>query len=552
VLFAFALVGIGPFTALGLWLRGAPAASAMALLTAFVAIVWTYESLAETLRYRLDGLSGSLDEAQRARELESEQLRWTLDNVAQGVLTVEPDGELSFDRSAAVVGMFGEPEIGMKLWQYVARVDPAFAAALEAAWPTLLEEKLPSDLVLYQLPRRLSGRRRHFEIEYRPTLATDRLSSLLVVITDVTETVERERSQAREADTLGVFAQFVADRAGCSELFRDAGNRVRRLVDVGTMLDSATAQRELASLKTSAATLGVTSIATACHEIEARLFETSSALHPEDVSRIEEIWGDFSARLGPWLTPDASRDLQVNAADQEHLRAAILANAPRTELLWLVDRWRNERTQPRLARMAEQAKAMSRRSGKGEVDVVVIDEGARLEPACAAKFWPVFMHAVRNAVEHGLVPALQRDGRRPGLTLRAFEADGEIAIEVADDGRGIDWVATAAEARRMGLPASTRPELEAALMTDGFSTHRATSPDATRGRGLAVLRATCENLGGRVHIFSEPGSGTTVHCRLPGMGARPVTSLPPLSGRASHRRIAITGLGPNLLDRATG
>ncbi len=540
VVTAFAIVVSGPLVSIGLWVGGAPPYGASALLASFAAVVWTYESLGDTFRRRVANLADALIDARDAAELESEQLRWTLDNVAQGVLTVEPDGTLAIDRSAAIVGMFGEPELGQKLWEYFARVDPAFAVSLEGAWRALVDEKLPMDLVLYQLPRRISGRTRHYEVEYRPTIATDRLSNLLVVVSDVTDGVARERAQAREADTLGVFAQFVADRAGCAELFREVDGRVARFCADAALYDATTAPRELYALKASASTLGVASLSSVCHEIEARLRESGAPVRSSELGRIRETWADFASRLGPWLSPDASRDLQVNADDQELLRQAILANAPRTELLWLVDRWKHERTQPRLLRLAEHAKALSRRLGKGDVEVLVVDEGTRLDPACAGKFWAAFAHAVRNAVDHGLAPPAARDGRLPSIVLRAFEADGEVAIEVSDDGRGVDWTKVAVEARRRGLRAASRPELEAALMTEGFSTRGIADAQAGRGVGLAALRATCESLGGRVHIFSEPGGGTTVQCRLPGMGARPVVSIPPVTSQSTMRRLPLT------------
>ncbi len=552
VLVAFAIVGTGPVLSLVLWVRGSASFSALVLLAAFAAVVWTYESLAETTRCRLSNVADSISEAREAAELECEQLRWTLDNVAQGVLTVEPDGTLFVDRSAAVVGMFGEPEPGSKLWEYVARVDLSFALSLEAAWGALHDEKLPTDLVLYQLPRRISGRNRHYEIEYRPTASTERSSNLLVVISDVTDAVAREKAQAREADTMGVFAQFVADRAGCGELFREVGARVARLDESAAFLDTSTTLRDLHTLKSSASTLGVASLATLCHELESRVRDGGGALYNSEVQRITELWSEFASRLGPWLTPDGSRDLQVNADDQELLRHAILANAPRTELLWLVDRWKHERTHPRLLRMADHARALARRIGKGDINVSVVEEGTRLDPVCASKFWGAFTHAVRNAVDHGVATPELREGRTPSITLRAYEADGEIAIEVSDDGRGVDWAAVAGEARRSGIPCATRTELEAAVMTDGVSTRQTATEHGGRGIGLAALRAACESVGGRIRIFSEPGEGTTIQCRLPGMGARPLVTIPPVSSSSSVRRLGSSFWHDDRLDSAIG
>src|SRR5690606_26474362 len=61
-------------------------------------------------------------------------------------------------------------------------------------------------------------------------------------------------------------------------------------------------------------------------------------------------------------------------------------------------------------------------------------------------------HLVRNAVDHGIeAPADRVAAGKPEqgqVTLRAYHAGGQVIVEIADDGHGIDPDAVAASAVR--------------------------------------------------------------------------------------------------------
>src|SRR5205807_4475312 len=100
------------------------------------------------------------------------------------------------------------------------------------------------------------------------------------------------------------------------------------------------------------------------------------------------------------------------------------------------------------------------------------------------------LHLVRNAVSHGLEPAVERvAGNKPPkgrITLRAAAVGGIIVLEVEDDGRGVGTDAVLARARAAGLVAAgavaDSDTLLELLCTPGFSTR----DEADRGRGRGV------------------------------------------------------------------
>jgi two-component system chemotaxis sensor kinase CheA len=169
---------------------------------------------------------------------------------------------------------------------------------------------------------------------------------------------------------------------------------------------------------------------------------------------------------------------------------------------------------------------LAARLGKGTIDVAVeVDDGMRLPGERWARFWTAFVHAIRNAIDHGLETSDER--RAAGkvglarLTLRAGRRGDELAIEIEDNGRGVNWTKVAERARTCELPCATDADLVNALFHDGLSTRDTATEVSGRGVGLSALRQACVSTGGRVTITSRPGVGTTLGFRWPIAPARP-------------------------------
>jgi two-component system chemotaxis sensor kinase CheA len=184
-----------------------------------------------------------------------------------------------------------------------------------------------------------------------------------------------------------------------------------------------------------------------------------------------------------------------------------------------VEAWKHERVASRFGRLAEQAQTLARRLGRGDIAVRVDDGGVRLPRESFAPFWAAFVHALRNAIDHGLETPEERAATgkaTPGtLSLTAEECGADVVLSIQDDGRGIDWAAVAKAATRRGLPSATRADLDAALFADGLSTQSEATEVSGRGVGMSALHHACRRLGGTIEIDSARGRGTTMSFRFP-------------------------------------
>jgi two-component system chemotaxis sensor kinase CheA len=160
-------------------------------------------------------------------------------------------------------------------------------------------------------------------------------------------------------------------------------------------------------------------------------------------------------------------------------------------------------------------------------NVTLLTRGETMEAdkTIVDRLFEPMMHLVRNALDHGVEnPGERRAAGKPEvatISIAAFRVADRLVVEITDDGRGID----PAVVRRKASEKRILPADELAALTDerivdlvffvGFSTTSAVSDISGRGIGMDVVRATIEQIGGRVSLESKVGVGTTVRLDLP-------------------------------------
>jgi two-component system chemotaxis sensor kinase CheA len=105
------------------------------------------------------------------------------------------------------------------------------------------------------------------------------------------------------------------------------------------------------------------------------------------------------------------------------------------------------------------------------------------------------------------------------LLLKAFHDAGNIAIQIVDDGKGLDAGVLRAKAIEKQLidpdVELTNKEAFNLIMMPGFSTAEVVSNISGRGVGMDVVRRNIEELRGSVDLDSVIDKGTTITIRLP-------------------------------------
>lgn len=152
-----------------------------------------------------------------------------------------------------------------------------------------------------------------------------------------------------------------------------------------------------------------------------------------------------------------------------------------------------------------------------------IDTSAQVDRTVLEQLVPLVEHLLRNAICHGIEPREQRSavGKVPsGLIKVSCDCrEGVLTVVVEDDGRGIDFDRLSEIAAQRGLlhgsDAQRQPLLVAALLRGGLSGASQLSAIAGRGIGLAAVASKARDLGGALHLHSEPGGGSRFALDLP-------------------------------------
>ncbi len=491
-------------------------------------LIDTVESMVRELRARNQDLQGwqeTLEVRIRDRTAELDQrttqMRLLLDNLTDGVFTMDRRGAISAEYSQVLVTWFGAPGADEPFFRYFGRQSVSFGQHAELGWEQVTDDLLGLEVALGQLPRHMETSGRHYNFSYRPIGDSEGRGDggFLVVVTDVTSEIERETIVREKRETLTLFEHMLGDRAGFLTFLDEASATVARLG--APEASDANLRRDVHTLKGNSLSFGIQSVGSLCHEIETGLLEGGSAWR-EQVIQLRERWARLTADVER-LLGNRRRVVEISPEQHAQIERAGREGASRESLLQMFHELARDPIERRLQRFATQAYEMAGRLDK-QVVIELEHDDLRVDASAWAPFWAAFVHALRNAVDHGIESEAERlAAGKPSagrIVLRARrELSTGVIIEIEDDGRGIDWDAVRSKATARGLRVGSEDDLTELLFEDGVSTTRQVTQLSGRGIGMGALRAEVWNLGGKISVHSTRGAGTRLRMTFPPDGA---------------------------------
>ncbi len=158
-----------------------------------------------------------------------------------------------------------------------------------------------------------------------------------------------------------------------------------------------------------------------------------------------------------------------------------------------------------------------------QIELKVTGEHTELDKTVLEKIGDPLVHLVRNSIDHGIEkPEIRRAAGKPQLGtihLDACHRGGNIAVEVSDDGGGLDRDRILSSARERGLVASadrlSDEQIDDLIFLPGFSTAVETTDLSGRGVGMDVVRRNIKELGGKIEVHTARGRGCRFIITLP-------------------------------------
>ena len=138
---------------------------------------------------------------------------------------------------------------------------------------------------------------------------------------------------------------------------------------------------------------------------------------------------------------------------------------------------------------------------------------------------PIIMHLARNALDHGIEGALEREkiGKpaKGKVSITVEQVSSRIFVTIKDDGRGIDYEKIRQKAlqnfpeRTKEIQNADEDSLLQFIFMSGFSTKEQVTALSGRGIGLDVVRTEMEKLKGKIRVESKKNQGCTFELSLP-------------------------------------
>ncbi len=174
------------------------------------------------------------------------------------------------------------------------------------------------------------------------------------------------------------------------------------------------------------------------------------------------------------------------------------------------------------SRFPRMVRDLAQRLGK-QIDLKLTGEQTELDKTVLEKIGDPLVHLVRNSIDHGIeLPEVRAAAGKPAagtVQLDACHRGGNIAVEVSDDGGGLDRERILAKARQRGLVGAndvlTDEQIHDLIFLPGFSTAEKTTDLSGRGVGMDVVRRNVKELGGKIELRSERGKGSRFIITLP-------------------------------------
>jgi two-component system chemotaxis sensor kinase CheA len=388
-------------------------------------------------------------------------------------------------------------------------------------------------------PQRFShSGNKQVKLEYYPLRNSEgKMEGVVVVATDITELVQAQHQAETEAANVQMILSLLKNRGQTHRFIQEAQNLLEDLhhdLEKGVNCDPDSLFRVLHTLKGGAATYSIKTVTETCHASETLLQEWKSF---SETTQSQESWNAL-----------ATKAKQIPEQFQNFLKdnEPIIGKAERFKERWLefpisdfydfsdkhlqyhheIRRHFNytflyEPLKSYFSSYDEVVQGVAETTGK-QVDRIFVDNSdLKIWPEPYNNLLSTFVHAFRNAVDHGIeLPEKRQEVGKPiaGQIHVSFLRNKKgLLFTIRDDGGGIDPAEIRAKLSAKGLDVAGESDKQVIqhIFDSSFSTKEQVTEVSGRGVGMDAIRYAAEALGGKVWVRSVVGKGTELFVHVP-------------------------------------
>ncbi|RFB73132.1 MULTISPECIES: ATP-binding protein [unclassified Herbaspirillum] len=500
-----------------------------------------------------NGMVEKIEEASALVKQKTADMQAMLQNIPQGILTVVDGNKVHPEYSAFLETVFETTDIaGRDLMDLVfagTTLGADTLSQIEAIGGACIGEDIMNfefneHLMVGEVEKKMAdGRVKILDLSWSPiTDDADTVIRLMLCVRDVTE-LRKLAAEANEqkhelemiGEILAVAAPKFEDFIATSRRFLDENEQIVHQNPEATAFAIAKLFRNMHTIKGNGRTYGLLHLSNVVHDVEQhyddlRHPETGAVWEQErlvqDLARVRVAIDRYArineVTLGRQAAPEqaAAVERHILTIDRKHIQESLhrletvntanlhelvaVRNAVRKTLRLLG----TEPLADILASVTDSLPALASELGKAAPVVAIEDNGYVIHAHASALLQNVFMHLIRNAMDHGLETPDERQAKGKNETgtirLQLGVMSNMLHMALSDDGRGLALAHIRRTAVDKQLIASdtvlSDAELARLIMRAGFSTRSEVTDVSGRGVGMDAVLDFVTQEHGRIEI----------------------------------------------------
>ena len=511
-----------------------------------------------------NGMVEKIEQASAQVRQKTADMQAMLQNIPQGILTIVEGNTIHPEYSAFLETVFETTDIAGRNVMELVFSDTNLGAdtlsQIEAIGGACIGEDVMNfefneHLMVGEIEKAMAdGSKKILDLSWSPiTDEQDMVIRLMLCVRDVTELRQlaaEANEQKRELEMIGEilavapakFGEFIASARG----FLDENEQIVHQNPEATAFAIAKLFRNMHTIKGNGRTYGLLHLANVVHNTEQhyddlRHADSGAVWNQEQLllqlaqvrevidryARINDVTlGRAASAVAEPVLPGYER--HVLTVDRKHIQQSLLrlenvntANlhelvAVRNDVRRTLRLLGTETVQDVLAPVTDSLPALAAELGKLAPTVQIEDNGYVVHSFASPLLQNVFMHLIRNAMDHGLESAAERlaKGKPEAGTIKLEMGvmDDMFQMALSDDGRGL----ALEKVRQIGVEkklitidqALSDAELARLILQPGFSTRSEVTDVSGRGVGMDAVLDFVTREHGRIEIrFTDTAEG---------------------------------------------
>jgi two-component system chemotaxis sensor kinase CheA len=458
-----------------------------------------------------------------------------LDSLHQGFFIFDKQGQCLEVFSKACENTVECKPAGKMIWE-VLKLKEKQVPGFQKWMTTVFAEMLPFEDLSPLAPQKLP----HSEgleilLEYYPLRTADgRMDGVVVVATDITKLIEAQREAESERAYAKMIVTLIQHKRQVLGFLQDSESLLKELKNElarGPQAEPESLFRCLHTLKGGAASFSIKPMADQAHESESLLTEWKSEKNSELFEKLKvsclQVAAHFEkfSKENEGILGSAEKIKQRWVEIPAQNLARFQSKLPISLQSEFVNEFLMEPVGEFFKQYKEVAQAVAEREMKALAPLTFHGDTLPVLPEPYSQLFSTFIHAFRNAVDHGIeFPSRREELGKPteGHIETFFSIESEngqdwLSIEVKDDGGGIDPEKIRSRLMNKGIDVSQEaPEQVIQHIFDSqFSTKEVVTETSGRGVGLDAVLHAAKALGGTAWVESKVGLGSSLTVKVP-------------------------------------